>query len=491
LLANNTIRTDGNRATMKMMGINPFTLSFGKEYEVSFKKKYFLDSLLQFRVAFFLVMFLYGLFIILDKRIVTDYYQQFFAIRFYFVLPFLLFVFIFSFTPWFERFWQRLLTISFIIAGTGIAIMTITVPSNYAYYAGTMLIFSAGYFFIKLRFFYASIAGWGTLIIFNVLSVVTPEVTTNTLITINFFYVSANIIGMVAAYYIEFYTRRDFYLQRQLESERKKVMDANRLLEHKVNERTQQIRQKNKELILAKNKAEYSDRMKSKFLGNVSHEIRTPLNAISGYSQLILMEPESPDEVTENAQVVLLNSQKLERMIDLLIEISDIESGAVSIKYENINLNQLIKNVIAEFEGDFIHGQKHIEIKTSFDLPDNKEISTIEKNRIRQLYENLFENSLKFTRQGHIEIGYSVKNRKIECFVKDTGEGIPIELQERIFDRAMQFAGKETHNEKGAGLGLRFCKLIVNLYHGEIWFNSKKDVGTNFFFTIPFNPEAI
>jgi signal transduction histidine kinase len=470
---------------MKMMGINFFTLSFEPGMEKLFKARYFKDSLTQFRVSFFLVMLLYALFIILDKRVASEFYEQFFVIRFHFVVPFLLGVLLFSFTPWFERVWQPLLMASFIVSGVGIAIMTILKPDNYIYYAGMMLIFSAGYFFIKLRFFYATIAGWSTLITFNLLSVIKFNGINETLITINFFYISANVIGMMAAYYIEFYSRRDFHQQTQLEAERTKISKINKSLGQKVNERTKEISQKNKELIIAKDRAVASDKMKSKFLANVSHELRTPLNAITGYAQLILMEENLQDELIENAEVILLNGEKLERMVGLITEISDIQAGGVKIKYEKVNLNEVILSVVERFADSPLIDGKELEIKTSFDLSDDILIETVERKRIQQIFENLYENALKFTRYGEVIIGYTKKDHSIECFVKDTGSGIPENIREFIFNRSMEFAGLETHNDKGAGLGLRFCWLIVNLYKGEIWFDTRPDHGTDFYFTIP------
>jgi signal transduction histidine kinase len=470
---------------MKMMGINPFTLSFEPEMEIRFKARYFKDSLTQFRVAFFLVMLLYALFIILDKRVAAEFYDEFFSIRFHIVVPFLLAVLLFSFTPWFERYWQPLLVSSFVVAGAGIAVMTILKPDNYIYYAGMMLIFSAGYFFIKLRFFYATIAGWATLIIFNLLSVIEFDGINETLITINFFYISANLIGMLAAYYIEFYSRRDFHQQIQLEEERAKISEINRSLEQKVDERTKEIRQKNIELTKAKDRAVASDKMKSKFLANVSHELRTPLNAITGYAQLILMEENLEDELVENAEVILLNGEKLERMVGLITEISDIQAGGVKIKYEKVKLNEAILSVVERYADSPLIDGKELEIKTSFDLSDDVVIETIERKRILQIFGNLYENALKFTRSGEIIIGYTKKDHCIECFVKDTGTGIPENIREFIFNRSMEFAGIETHNDKGAGLGLRFCWLIVNLYKGKIHFDTRPGHGTDFYFTIP------
>jgi len=181
---------------------NKITLAFPGEEEQQFLKKYYFDSLSQFRVAFVLVTFLYGIFGFLDTMMFPEYAGLFHLIRFAFVVPLFAIVFFLSFTKVFQRIWQTLLLISFIVGGSGISIMTSLVPDNYAYYAGLMLIFSAGYFFIKLRFFMASIAGWTTLLVFNAVAIFYSQASGITLLTTNFFFISANVIGMFAAYNI-------------------------------------------------------------------------------------------------------------------------------------------------------------------------------------------------------------------------------------------------------------------------------------------------
>jgi two-component sensor histidine kinase/PAS domain-containing protein len=125
------------------------------------------------------------------------------------------------------------------------------VPENFAYYGGMMLVFSAGYFFIKLRFFLASIAGWTTLILFNFGALFYADIPTTILINYNFFFISANVIGMFAAYNSEHYARHNFYLNHQLEKQKLKVEQINKSLETKVEKRTA-------ELSKAKESAEYN-----------------------------------------------------------------------------------------------------------------------------------------------------------------------------------------------------------------------------------------
>ncbi len=234
------------------MKLNKLTLSFPEKEERLFLKQYFVDSILQVRVAFILLTFLYGIFGYLDSLMFPEYARIFHIIRFLFVVPVLSLVFFLSFTKVFRKIWQVLLLICFIIGGTGISLMIMYVPENFAYYGGMMLVFSAGYFFIKLRFFLATIAGWTTLLLFNIGAIFYAYIPNLLLINYNFFFISANIIGMFAAYNIEYYARRTFFLNYQLDNEKLFVEEINKNLENVVEERT-------RELFVAKEIAEASN----------------------------------------------------------------------------------------------------------------------------------------------------------------------------------------------------------------------------------------
>jgi signal transduction histidine kinase len=232
---------DFDKNRIEHMNYNKFTLSFPKEKEILYRKNYFKDSLLHLRIALLLLATIYGLFGFLDFQIFPDYANIFLKIRFLVVIPFISVVLLFSFTKIFQKYWQALLIISFIVGGTGISAMTMFEPENYSYYAGLMLVFSAGYFFIKLRFFYATIAGWITLIIFNILAIFIIQAPLIVIISNNFFFISANVIGMVASYNIEFQKRNNFHLNQKLDDEKLLIEKLNKNLEKKVTERTQEL----------------------------------------------------------------------------------------------------------------------------------------------------------------------------------------------------------------------------------------------------------
>ncbi len=209
--------------------------------EREYQNYYFIDSLISFRVALIVVAFLYGIFGMLDVAVAYEHKNFFFLIRFVIVIPYLIIVFILSFFSFFKRIWQALLFISFILGGSGIILMIIRMPENVTYYAGLMLVFSAGYFFVKLRFFLATMAGWITLAIFLFAVAFYSGIPKNLIIAYTFFYISANVISMFAAYSIEYFNRRNFILTNQLNQKKIELEEINKNLESLVKSRTLQL----------------------------------------------------------------------------------------------------------------------------------------------------------------------------------------------------------------------------------------------------------
>jgi len=198
------------------MKYNKITLSFSENDESLFRKEYFLNSLFQVRLAFVSLIILYGAFGYLDSLIVPEFATTFHIIRFFIVVPVLTLTFALTFFSIFQKVWQELMLLCVIIGGTGISIMTMLAPEIFVYNAGMMLVFFASYFFIKLRFFLATIAGWSVLLIYNIGAIYYAENSLVLLITNNFFFVSANFIGMFAAYNVEYYERRNYFLHQTL-----------------------------------------------------------------------------------------------------------------------------------------------------------------------------------------------------------------------------------------------------------------------------------
>lgn len=463
------------------MNFNKITLAFSEGDERLFLKKYFSESILQFRVAFILVIILYAAFGYLDSRVVPEYAAAFHAIRFLFVIPVLSIVFLLSFTPVFQKVWQVLLLISVIVGGAGISIMTMAAPKNYVYYAGMMLVFSAGYFFIKLRFFLASISGWSILLIYNIGAIYFTHTPYELLIINNFFFVSANLIGMFAAYNIEYFTRRDFFLSQRLDNERLLVLDANKNLEITVEERT-------KELLKAKEHAEESDRLKSAFLANMSHEIRTPMNGILGFSEL-LKEPGLSGETQQDyIRIIEKSGTRMLNIINDIVDISRIEAGLMKIKLQESSINEQMQYIYTFFKPEV--DAKGMKLLINIPLPAEDANITTDREKVYAILTNLVKNAIKYSNEGTIELGYKKMDKNLEFYVKDTGIGIAYDKQDVIFERFIQADTPKEWARQGAGLGLSITKAYLEMLGGKIWVESQEGVGSTFYFTLPYNAVA-
>ena len=230
--------------------VNLITLSFPRELEEAFLEDYFQKSLRHVRIALLLAIFFYGIFGILDAWIAPDVKEKLWFIRYVVFVPFAFAVFLFSFSSHFKNFMQICLASVILVAGFGIIEMILIAPypGNYSYYAGLILVFIFGYTFFKLRFIYATIAGWMIVVAYEWAAIWLNQTPIPVLLNNNFFFLTGNIIGMFACHSIEFYSRKDFVQTRLLEAEERKVKAANRELEKRVEERTVQLVDANKEL---------------------------------------------------------------------------------------------------------------------------------------------------------------------------------------------------------------------------------------------------
>jgi diguanylate cyclase (GGDEF)-like protein/PAS domain S-box-containing protein len=225
------------------MKLNPLTLKFSGEsskLEAPFLSDYYRVSLPHIRISLVLGALMYSAFGILDAILMPEQKYTMWLIRFVIVCPVLFGTLLASFSKSFERCMQPLLAVSYILAGGGIICMIVIAPPpvNYSYYAGLILVFIWGYTFIRIRFLWASLAGWVQVLLYEIAAIWINPIPFAVLLGNNFFFVSANVIGMLACYSIEFYARRDFFLTQQLDIEREKVKQINQELEERVEKRT-------------------------------------------------------------------------------------------------------------------------------------------------------------------------------------------------------------------------------------------------------------
>ena len=238
------------------------------------------------------------------------------------------------------------------------------------------------------------------------------------------------------------------------------------------------LKETEQKLIIARDKAEELDRLKSAFLANMSHEIRTPLNAIVGFSSL-LAETDSRSERQEYIKIVQENNELLLQLISDILDLSKIEAGTFNFVYTNVDVNETCSEIIKSMG---MKVSKGVELIFGELFPEC--YIYMDKNRFTQVISNFINNALKFTQQGSITLGYEqVPHQKIKFYVRDTGMGIPEEKQKSVFERFV----KLNTFVQGTGLGLSICKSIVSQMGGEIGVDSTEGVGSCFWFTHPYH----
>ncbi len=265
------------------------------------------------------------------------------------------------------------------------------------------------------------------------------------------------------------------------------VKNQNQILEEKVKARTVELEKTNSDLILAKEKAESSDRLKTVFIQNISHEIRTPLNGIIGFGQM-LVEPDITQEAKDEYLPFLKSSA--DRLINTVSDYMDIAllfSDNVVIEEHEFYPSQILDEIYNKFNKTCKDKKLTLTVQTP-QLPDF--LIKSDHDLLRNTLSHLVDNAIKFTKQGKVSFGFEVKPNELEFFVKDTGIGIEPKSQEMIFEPFNQENNLNTRNYEGSGLGLTIAKKITEMIGGRIWVNSAKNEGSEFYFTIPFSALA-
>ena len=238
-----------------------------------------------------------------------------------------------------------------------------------------------------------------------------------------------------------------------------------------------ELKETERMLIGAKEKAEEADRLKSAFLANMSHEIRTPLNAIVGFSSL-LEEAEDAEEKHLYITIIEENNKLLLQLISDILDLSKIEAGTFDIIPEQVDAQQLCNELLQAMQ---VKATEQVEILLAPELPELT--FTSDKNRLYQVLLNFITNALKFTSKGSIVIDYQINGNEVRFSVQDTGMGIEPEKQEAIFTRFV----KLNNFIAGTGLGLSICQSIVTQLGGKLGVESKPGEGSCFWFTHPLN----
>lgn len=253
------------------------------------------------------------------------------------------------------------------------------------------------------------------------------------------------------------------------------------------NEEYQQINEElskiNKELIIARDKALESDRLKSAFLANMSHEIRTPMNGILGFAELLKKPRLSGQDQKKYIEIIEKSGIRMLNIINDLVDISKVESGQMEIHITETNVVEQLDYIYTFFKPEAEN--KKLTLTLSHNLTHNSKLFKTDREKVYAILTNLVKNAIKYTEKGSIEMGVEDTEDSVVFFVKDSGMGIPESAIDVIFNRFVQADLEDTKALQGAGLGLTISKAYVEMLGGSIWVKSIEGKGSEFYFSLP------
>lgn len=509
--------TSDNRETealgnFPIMNVNPLTLKFSgelKQFEPEFIREYGARAVKYVRLSILLGIILYSAFGMLDEFLIPDkqIVLTLWFIRYAIVCPIAIIFLFISFRPIFKKYTQEGGAFILILSGSGISLMVglAPAPATFSYYAGVILVLMLGYGFSKLRFLWATLTGWVNLIIYEIIAIGFVQTPDAILLNNNFFFISANIIGMCSCYAMEYYNRKDFLMARMLEQEQKKVVKLNLDLENKVSERTSEIRKINTDLekeIEARNEAEkkreklerelyQSQKMESigNLAGGIAHDFNNILSSIMGYTELSLDDVEKGTMIEDNLQQVYTAGIRAKDLVRQILAFARQSEE----KVQQIRLEKIIKEVLK-----FIRASIPSTVEIRHNIKSNSLI-TGNQTQVHQILMNLCTNSAHAMDNtgGILEVGLKdvtfiekTSDHKpgeyVELSVSDTGSGIPPEIINSIFEP--YFTTKKPG--EGTGMGLAMIHGIVKSYNGFITVDSEQGKGSVFKIYLPTKSET-
>lgn len=278
---------------------------------------------------------------------------------------------------------------------------------------------------------------------------------------------------------------RDITIRKKNEAALKR---ANSELESQVNKRTSELRQSNKSLIKAKEKAEAANIAKSEFLANMSHEIRTPMNAVMGFTDLLL-ETALTNKQSSYVNSINSGAKSLMTIINDILDLSKIEAGKMALEYESVDTFTFIRDIQQIFAKEITDKGLDFEVIIEEELPNS---IVFDQTRVRQILFNLIGNAIKFTSNGFIriyvhhtpkeedQVTHSLSNIDLSFSVTDSGIGIKSDQVERVFEQFTQQEGQSNREYGGTGLGLAICVKLAGIMGGTIDVESEEGKGSTF-----------
>jgi len=481
------------------MEVNPLTLSFSEHLESVFLAEYYRKSLRLVRLSLLAGIMIYALFGILDEILLPNMKETLWFIRFAIVCPFLLLVIVFSYFSLFQKFFQFAVSLAMAVSGLAIISMISIIPSpvNYSYYAGLILVFIWGYTFTRVRFVWATAAGWIIVAVYEVVAIWISDTPHEVLVSNNFFFISANLAGMISCYYIEYFSRRDFFLAHLLEQKQETIIAANQTLEKIVLERTFELREINhslrQEIDERKRSEEKREELEKQLqqvqkmeaigtlAGGIAHDFNNLLMGILGHISILLIDGDlshdQEEKIKNIRRYVLLGSDLTKQLLGFA------RGGKYEVKPTNLN------ELILKSSRLFGRTKKEITINTSLD--EDIGIVEVDQGQIEQVLLNLYVNAWQAMPGGGILTLESKKLTLLDaeahriglppgsysCIsVKDSGIGMDEHTRRRVFEPF--FTTKAMG--RGTGLGLASAYGIIKSHGGIIEVISALGKGTEF-----------
>ena len=497
--------------------LNKLTLTFSgniSHNEKDFRNDYFKRSLNPFRFSLILAIIFFSVFAFLDSMLLPELKSIFWFIRFGVTIPVLVTVLIFSFFPLFKKYMQ--ITLSGIMYITGLAIIVMIIfaanmADHYTYYAGLILIFIFGYTFIKARFIYASIAGWSIVASYEIAAIWISETPIEILLNNNYFFISANVIGMFIGYFMEHAARKDFYMRMLLQREQEKVQAANNALEKRVKDRTRQLTSTNKDLKKEIEIRKHHEKEKAKIkdqliqvqkmetigtlAGGIAHDFNNILTPILGYTEMALEELSEESLLRYDIDQINVAATRGKDLVQQILTFS----RQVDFDKKPLKLDEIVMEVMKLIRASF---PSNIEIRQDLDAKTGTVLA--DATQMHQIIMNLATNALHAMKASGGELSVKLDLVKVgvrpikgtakiqmgtyvRLIISDTGHGMDKRTIERIFEPF--FTKKEVGS--GSGLGLSVVHGIVNNYNGTIVVESKPGEGSKFMIYLPQHTEGI
>ena len=489
-----------------------FNLQFGKETEKEFCNDYSEKSLVVNRAGYFLCIFLYSIFGLLDIWIVPETKHIAWFIRFAVVIPVVVLCIVCSFYDIFKRYDQVFLGVSSVVIGFGIVFMiAFSQPNELGYkyyYSGLILVFIWIYSFIRLRFWGSMISGLTITLGYELVAIFIQRLNGEGLesegmlvfINNNFFFISANILGLFASYHNEKLHRSDFLQKRTIKEENAIILNFSKMLQQKNEEITvqgkeleiqhdklsvqNQLLEQQKQAILSHNtKLQEINDTKDKFFSIIAHDLKNPFNNILASSDMVATNFNTMKltQILKSVKQINNAANSAYKLLANLLEWARSQTGLIEFRQERTKLRYIIDLAIGNTQSFAMNK----EIALIYEPEGNIEVF-VDKNMMNTVLRNLITNAIKYTyKGGEIRINVNVLNHKVIVSVIDNGVGIDPEIMERLFKINEKVNMVGTERETGTGLGLLLCKEFVEKHGGEIWVESVLGSGSEFKFSLP------